>query len=355
MKKAMIFTIYLLRVLGKERKMTSKTLTHLEQCNRELRYDVFFEKFNGGLIRDDEKAFYSNLMYAIYNCCPKFDKNPQPLEFFEKEYDELENNEQAKKEIYNTYETMAMISSWLNYKQIYRFDEDTMELLLDSECKDMTFEELKKLKLPFECFSIENEIEYEGKIIDTIFFNRLFNEDTDEMLLMVYGVAKGEGFQLLKLNIGLENDKNDEKSLFKELDERCMPQAVDFFKKVMNLVLYLCQPKVEVIKERKSKAISNPNKDKKEKIKHFYKVDYNSDFVGLRLGNAIRNYKVRYTGEKSENDEIRSKRVVKPHTRAGHFQGYWTGKGRTNLITKYIEPIFVLGGCKEATLHSVKK
>lgn len=333
--------------------MTSKTLTHLEQCNRELRYDVFFENFNGGLIREDEKGFYSNLMYAIYKSCPKFDKNPQPLEFFEDEYENIKDNEQAKKEIYNTYETMAMIHSWLNYKQIYRFDEDTMALLLESECKDMTFEELKKLKLPYECFSIENEIKYEDKIIDTIFFNRLFNEDNDEMLLMVYGVAKGEGFQLLKLNIGLENDKNDEKSLFKELDERCLPKAVDFFKKVMNLVLYLCQPKVEVVRERQVK--DKTEKAEAKKVKHFYKVDYESNFVGLRLGNAIRNYKVRYYGEKGESDENRSKRVVKPHTRAGHFQGYWIGKGRTNLITKYIEPIFVLGGCKEATLHDVKK
>lgn len=213
--------------------MESKTLSHLETYNKELRYNVFFENFNGGLIRDDEKSFYANLMYATYKSCPKFDKKPKSVEFFEEEYEKsIANNDEAKREIYGTYETMAMISSWLNYKQIYRFDEDTMNLLMESECKDMTFEELKKVKLPYECFSIENEIEYDGKIIDTIFFNRMFNDDTNEMLLMIYGVCKGNDFQLLKLNIVLESDtKEVQNTLFKELDERCLPKAVDFFQK----------------------------------------------------------------------------------------------------------------------------
>ena len=331
--------------------MLSKTLSHLETYNKELRYNAFFETFNGGLIRDDEKAFYVNLMYAIFKCCPKYDKTQKSIEFFEKEYEQIKDNDEAKKSFYQTYETMAMINSWLNYKQIYRFDDDTMNLLMESECKDMTFEELKKLKLPYECFSIENEIEYDGKIIDTIFFNRLFNEDTSQMILMVYGVCKGESFKLLKLDIAIESDTNDTKTLFKELDERCMPKAVVLFKKIMNLVLYLCQPKVEVIVEHTKRK---GNKDEKiKKVKHFYKIDYDNNLVGLRLGNAIRKYKYIYE-KKQSMKESDSKRVVKPHTRAGHFQGYWTGKGRTTLVTKYIEPCFVLGGCKEATLHNVK-
>ena len=50
----------------------------------------------------------------------------------------------------------------------------------------------------------------------------------------------------------------------------------------------------------------------------------------------------------------KEKRIVKPHIRCGHFQGYWIGKGRTEYVTKYIKPIFVLGGSKNATIHNVK-
>ena len=109
----------------------------------------------------------------------------------------------------------------------------------------------------------------------------------------------------------------------------------------------------------KGRCANNTQYAKKKqikKLKHFYNIDYEENEVGYRLGSAIRNYKYIYKkGESLSNPSDKPRRKVRPHTRCGHYQHYWVGKGRTDLIVKYIEPTFVLGGNKIATLHKVKK
>ena len=330
--------------------MKSKTLEHFEMYNREFNLRKYYEVVHDVDIRNDEDEFYKLLMEATFKSSPRLkDKTID----FEKEYEsKIKDNDEAKKELFQTYAVLGMMGFWLEYKQIYKFDVDTLEMVMSSECKDLTSEEIKSLKMPYECFAIENEIPYRDVVIDSTMISKRYNEESGSTLLSIYGYVKESVSQkMLRLDIIIENNN----TLFNYIDENAQDDCQDFIKKIMNLVMYLCQPKVDkVVKAIRHKNNGNKKEIKKEIPKHFYNIDYEHNEIGVKLGNAIRNYRIVYEKGDSLSNPNGKKRVVKPHTRCGHYHHYWIGKGRTDLIVKYIEPTFVLGGNKVATMHKVK-
>lgn len=328
--------------------MKSVTLEHFEAYNKSFNFDDYWEAIGDVEVKDEDK-FYKQLMIAIFKSSPLLKNKKVDFDF---EYKRVKNDEDAKGELFQTYCVLGMMSLWLNYKQIYKFDLDTLEMVSNSECSDLTYEELKALKMPYNCFAIENEFDYKGETIDTTLISKRENENS--ILISIYGYIKRDTSErMVRLDLIIE----DGKTLFQFLEEKAQEFSHAYVKKIMNLIMYLCQPKAEILKERierKGESLSNPKENKK--VKHFYKVSYDSNVVGVTLGNAIRNYK--YIYEKDEETDPMQKRkygVKKPHLRAGHFHHYWTGKGRVNLITKYVEPTFIKGGSNNvATIHKVK-
>ena len=332
--------------------MKSVAIEHLEVYRKEFDMLEYFKEINrhvekGECNAENRDRFYKTLMEATFKAIPSLRNKKLDVE---KDYERIKGNEDAINELFRTYTVMGMISAWLEFKQIYKFDKDTLDTLLEKDSDDITCEELLALKMPYGCFAIENEMAYGNDIIDTIFVNRT-KCDSGDVLLSVYGFIK-TGSKETRL-VRLDNLIDKDKTLFDFLEKDANDEAKRFMKKFMNLILYLCQPKVDVL-VKKGKSLSNPKKEK-DMPKSFYAVAYDENEVGCRLGSAIRNYRVLYENNKDSDDTNRVKRVVKPHTRCGHFHHYWTGKGRTDLIVKYIEPTFVLGGSKTATMHKVKK
>lgn len=333
--------------------MKSILIENLEKFNKDLniaKYIEYFFDYGDSVSKEDleTKIFYCHVM-AINSD----KKNRNSFAKQQKTISELKRkgtlNEFYHKNIkpqyfnnddwFTAYKSISIISSWLRYKQIYKFDNDAYKMILDTEPKDITFQELKALKLPYECFGVENELQFKEFHISSFFIEKFFNEKDNTIELNV-GMFFDKPNGISTINITLKENET--------LLEGCPKEALETIKKVQNILLYLAQPKIDII--RKSVVKNNP--DKKEIPKHFYNIEYNNDEIGCKLGNAIRNY--RYIYEKKTNNSNKEKRIVKPHIRCGHFQGYWIGKGRTEYITKYIEPIFVLGGSKDAILHKVE-
>ena len=329
--------------------MISKTIEHLEKYQREFDAHEYYKEidYRGALGECDAKnkdVFYKTLMRATLKAIPSLSKRKWDIE---KEYEKIKSDDGAIGELFRTYTVMEMIRFWLEHKQIYKFDRDTLEMLLEKDCADLSCAELKALKMPYNCFVIENEIAYGNEILDSMMIHRAYCKETDDVIFSVYGFIKhdGDDTRMIRIDAVVDNDK----TLYQFVGYKESDEALKFIKRFMNLILYLSQPKVDIIYKK------SENKPLKDKVpKHFYAVDYDTNEVGCRLGSAIRNYRVVYKSSK-EKDTNDVKRVIKPHSRCGHFHHYWTGKGRTDLIVKYVEPTFVLGGNKQAVMHNVKE
>lgn len=326
--------------------MKSVTMEHLEAYNREFNFDIYWDTIQEISVKENEDGFYKNIMEAIFKSNPNLRAKKLNID---KEYEKIKGDEEGIAQLFATYRVMWAIACWLEYKQIYKFDLDTLEMVSNGEFKDLSYEELKALKMPYNTFIIENDFKYRNEIIDTILINRQF-VDNGDVVLMIYGFIKnGNSEKMLRLDLIIEENKSINEFIKETAEEDCQ----EFIKKIMNLLMYLCQPKVEILKKRVEKKEDTTDK---KKIKHFYRVSYDSNDVGVELGNAIRNYK--YVYEKGDSTPGRKGSVKKPHLRCGHFQRYWIGSRKIEkreCVVKYIPPIFVKGGAsKMATLHNVK-
>lgn len=127
------------------------------------------------------------------------------------------------------------------------------------------------------------------------------------------------------------------------------------YRLLLNFFIYLHAANKDVeISERTrpnhSKPKSDVIKDKFRELKEFE--------VGVRYGSEIRKNKVRYKyiGDKEENLN-HEKRKLSSHYRAAHWHRYWVGSGEDrNLITKWVEGVFVKGNVESdaVTIHKVK-
>ena len=221
--------------------MRSTTIQHFEDYNKEFNLEIFFKEL-GEETLDDKEKFYRKVMRAIFKSNPRL----KDVEVdYEKEYNrKVKNSEDAKNELFQTYEVLGMMKEWLNFKQIYKFDLDTLDTLFSSKCSDLTYEELKCLKMPYECFAIENEIPYKNVVIDSTLVCKRVGVDVDMVILSIYGYAKKDKTQrIVRLDIIVEKGK----TLFGYLEDYADGECIDYVKKILNLIKYLCQPKVDKV------------------------------------------------------------------------------------------------------------
>ena len=326
--------------------MLSATLRYLEEYSKTFDIEKYFDTMNNSKIKikneEDIEGFFKLLMEATFHSIKKF-KDLSPKYDVNEQYERLKNDDYAKREFVRTYGIMSAIDNWLDYKQIYKFDVDALDTLMSSDLKDLTYEELKALKMPYDCFAIENKLPYDNDFsIESVILRREIKAKSVVITFLGFGADMNKCV-LFEMKI------DNEHTLLDEIKRNELSEAKEYtIKGVLNLLMYLCQPKIEVIRKHVDKG---EKEEKKKSVKHFYKINYEENKVGVRLGNAVRNYKIVYDEHVKTHKGIGTKC---PHLRRGHYQGYWTGKGRTTLVTKYIEPIFVLGGNKDAVIHKVK-
>lgn len=339
--------------------MVSETIRGLEKFNKEINVEQFIEYLTKNMKLDDmdyykdkDVEFAKTILRGVKASSPTFRAKNINLDImFESEY--RKHKEEYLKSLHNVFTSAYQIYKWLEFKQIYKFDADTLEMLREQETKDMSYDELKALRMPFNSFAIENRFRvatvdestseiYKIDVISTIVSRKVFKNGS--LLLSFYSIVDDDDMGIYSIDFLVEENESLFQALKKESEET--KKYILFF---INLMLYLSQPKVEILVKKKN----NATKENK-KVKSLYGINYTENEIGVRLGNAIRNYRVLYEKGSTLLNPNDTKRIVKPHIRCGHFQKYWVGKGRVDLITKYIEPIFVLGGSNKATLHNVK-
>lgn len=263
----------------------------------------------------------------------------------------LQMPKDARDMVFYTSQMASLVEFWNCFKQVYKFDKDTFEMMCNQDSKlDLKLDILKKLALPYEVFFIENEFKYGPSNIETILISRSTNNHTDDLQLMIMMFKEIEENGIKYVSYCPISITGRDDQTVREVLETTGVQNGDIIENLVNslinLMMYLSQPKVEILKK-----LPNNKNQKKTLPKSFYSVEPTENEVGYHLGNAIRKYK--YVYELRERKEYQGG-TKRPHMRQGHFHHYWAGKGRTQLIVKFVEPTFVLGGSKDVEVHTVK-
>lgn len=350
------------------------SIKHLEFHNKNvIDFNGYIEflgtRFFGGVTEDERNAILTEgfIRFSKVAECAKAlgldDKNIKSasnrmneiIKFYEKKgFGTLfnESNNEFKIYINELFGLSYAAVKWYDYKQIYKFDVDTFDLIRNQKPDEkIDCEFLEKMKWPYDTFFLENNFEFEdGGVSDSCLVSREASEhglSISMYFFMKTDVVEEQGsHNYICLNILKGQKLTDALAFFNFGEER-----TKMFYQILNLVLFLTQPKVEVLKKHSN------IKEKKTSSgvpKSYYNVAYDENEVGYKMGATIRQYK--YIYENSANHGEKTDRTVKPHMRSGHFHHYWIGKrGQKELITKFVEPTFVKGGGKTVVLHNVKK
>lgn len=276
--------------------------------------------------------------------------------------------------VYEATKVMA-IANWRQYKYVYKFDEELMNLLF-LQAED--FNELDRIPssvldtLPYPCIFIECALQYTPEKTTHGFFlyksRRLDEKGINRLALMIsflFDDGKvAENYVFLDkdesvkecinvVEMELEEYYEELKEIYKfskeeakELIKQTKPYRKFSILKAIQLILYICAQNAEVTENPEQARIYKPKEQgKKDKFTDIKKWD-----VGVRIGQEIRMLGKIGEVEKELIEEtgslIESRRnPMRPHTRRGHWHHFWTGS-RSNpeerkLILKWIAPTMI--------------
>lgn len=257
----------------------------------------------------------------------------------------------------------GIMTCWNTHKQAYRFDPEFTEELLKTTAVRIPADVLKHL--PFRCYYLDLEdLPY-------------FTPDLGLFLYVGFDKSKGDLPNLGVLEVAAPFPGDDQNRLhpilfsgkdlkreglleetedgwvitFQQKKEADHDQKLLLF--LLQGMLYLSSLKPDVEESPKLRVVNTGKKVQKPQ-----KKELNLEDVGVRYGNVIRKQrkKVRTVYISEGETPPKQKRTVTSHVRSAHWHHYWTGKGRTKRIVKWIPPVFVSGAGKElpVTIHKVK-
>ena len=249
----------------------------------------------------------------------------------------------------NAKNTMEFSYNFDITKQIYNFDKECFEFLMqDTDVKKIPYKILND-NLPVEAFAIDNEFSAGKLNITQTFVLKNFDHEGKKQLGVLFLTEKPD-YDYVYVHFPLEDvdNKNYDTDLMEKIEKEIQnvgKDTVEALYKIIPCIVYLCAQNKELrpLKER--------NGLEKNREKYRAKKGIKTNDVGYYMGSQIKKNKVRYasggfTGTGS------SKR---PHIRSGHFHHYWTGEGRTELTVKFVESTFVNGSVDKVVVHKVKK
>ena len=113
------------------------------------------------------------------------------------------------------------------------------------------------------------------------------------------------------------------------------------FSEALQLLLYLCVKNKEEKQDEENAVIYR--KASSPRFSKFKPREVKELVLGSETGSLIRTLKknqdtIKYIGADSTNHTGKTKA---PHPRAGHYHHYWIGKGRKELVLKWVAPTFV--------------
>ena len=270
-----------------------------------------------------------------------------------------------------TYNVTFMYN-WNIFKQSYKFDKDTFDLL----CNETDVTELPisviNHNLPYPAFFIDNKfISDENKVFRGCFVSVLYNPENLPELGLLFVEDNDESnyeYCLIPLYMGdltlLEiMQKRDEKYGVKSTDED-IKTMVGLGIKALKAIIYICSSNSEIKTIKINVADNKNNKSNKNKKKNKKPTTVSQNLVGYRMGNTIRKTKKVYVYESDTNVNVNKsvkKSTKSPHMRMAHYHHFWTGPknepDKRKLVLKYIPPLFIGSHYDKdvhPTLHKVK-
>lgn len=268
---------------------------------------------------------------------------------------------EARNQYRGTSSIRAILTCWKKYKQVYRFDPEFTRELMETTAVRLPLEVLRRL--PFRCYYLDLEETADFQPTMGLFVYCGFEQETGTPNLGVLQVLPPEpGDDQCRLHPilfsgrdlkrqGLLETKDGTITLsFRQSHPEDEKQNLLLF--LLQGMLYLSSHEPDIMESPKKRVVNVGKAKAGNREKPVVLTD-----VGVRYGNVIRKRKKDAVTIYVGNGAPRPKRQITSHMRSAHWHHYWTGKGRTKRIVKWIPPTFVSGSGKElpVTIHKVKK
>lgn len=252
----------------------------------------------------------------------------------------------------------TMIKCFDRHRQAYSFDADFAKELTETTAVHIPVSIL--MHAPFRCFYLDVEnLDFFSSALG--FYAYIgWDEKTRLPNLAIFRVFDPEnasGQVPIKSGYYSGTDMMKQNLLYLEEEEAYLrfekqpedEQEFAFFF-LLQTVLYLASREPDITKRPARKRTGEAKRPVSVK-------DINCSEIGIRYGQVIRKQKRRSIAAVPSTGETSAPRKpITSHVRSAHWHHYWTGKGRTTLIVKWIPPTFVSAHGKELpiTIHKIK-
>jgi hypothetical protein len=237
---------------------------------------------------------------------------------------------------------LTAAAAWKVSQGIYKFDADLYNSLINQGLDgNVPCNALKRL--PEYCVYIETiNAQFLGKNIDGfwVHLEKDMNHGQEELRFVFFC----EDGTLIKMPLHIGNWTIEEcinKMISYSLKNITKVELPDMSGSISNeiipfiqLVLYLCAENIDMI---------NKPKHPSTRMRTFGGIDSPKEpkvwNVGERIGTTIRKYRNESNQEITKRDSNGSHSSKRPHIRKAHWHHFWSGKGRKELILKWLPPI----------------
>lgn len=247
------------------------------------------------------------------------------------------------------------LAPWRLSKEVYVIDEELKNILFEQDGELDVPDEIL-LQLPYPCFYVElPNTYYRADKIHGFFVTLEYDiNNGDRELKPVFLTEDGDIFSY-SIHIGAKTieesvDMFDKQALentngnkeLKRLALRAMQDSAEtkiFLKQILQVILYILAQNAEISPSSEQMFITKRGKTIKDKYSEIRKWD-----VGVRIGSAIRQHKMREQSEQTEHNQS-ERNTPRPHMRRGHWHHFWTGPKaqpeERKLILKWLSPMTV--------------
>lgn len=244
------------------------------------------------------------------------------------------------------YAKQVMIYNWQLYKQVYKFNEEFLEMLINDTGYENIPSKILNENLPYDSFAIDNKFTVNGIHFRSVIVSKGKDKDNEDVLITFF-IMDNKDHDFFYTVIPLEGERSIEDIITGET--QYSDKFKDILKHILPLIVYLCSSNKEV------RYIEKKNGIEKNRSKYIKKKNIEMYDVGYDIGATIKSTKTIYVNHSIDKTESKNGTPKRPHTRCGHFHHFWSGsKDNKTLIVKYIPPIFVKGGNIKPIVHNVK-
>ena len=271
-----------------------------------------------------------------------------------------------------------LFNDWSKAKQVYKPDADFAKALILTERirmhKDMMthlpvnsfYLDLSNLNLKdiHGCFVFVHNVDGQTCLstyvltYDEIYFSNYIiipykdNGEVDVDVSLLADSTKN------KIAPGMSNFENE--GAIVNLDKTYELSAKTMSTMILQILLYMGVAEPDIEESAMTKSTYRPRKPGEPVKNKFSEVQIYE--MGYRYGTNFRKKmkeaglkEIKFMSSTEEKEEERHHASPIPHLRCAHYHTYWCGAGRTEKILKWIEPVFVGFGGKNAEIATIHK